>query len=100
MRFASVSAFLLPAFVAAQYYGPAPGPAGGSSSSTTAAANAAPSAPPSTTGFVNVDVAPGGNIQFNPNNFNASNGTVVTFYFPTSVCFYSENKTLELTDRL
>lgn len=88
MRFASVSAFLLPAYVAAQY-GYAPPVGGNTPTTSAAAANAAPSAPPNTAGFVNVDVAPGGNLVFQPNNFNASNGTVVTFYFPTSASFYA-----------
>ena len=80
----AVLAFLLPAFAAAQLYGPAPGPAGGSTT-TSSATNTAPSAPANSAGFVNVDVAPGGNLVFNPNNFNATNGTVVTFFFPKYV---------------
>ncbi|KAI8998847.1 hypothetical protein BD414DRAFT_476232 [Trametes punicea] len=73
---------ILPLFAAAspQYdYGPVPGPA-----TTNVAAAAAPSAPPSTAGQINIDVAPGGNFVFNPANVTAPNGTLITFFFPSS----------------
>ncbi|KAJ3008599.1 hypothetical protein NUW54_g3092 [Trametes sanguinea] len=72
---------LLPLLAAAnpQIYGPAPGPAPATSAQ---AAAAAPSAPPSSSGQINIDVAPGGNFVFSPANVTASNGTLVTFFFP------------------
>ncbi|KAI0318360.1 hypothetical protein OF83DRAFT_35167 [Amylostereum chailletii] len=76
-----LTTLLLPSMLAivarAQYGAPIPaGPA------TSAAPAAAPTAPANTPGRVNVQVAPGGQFLFSPNNFNASVGTVVTFYFP------------------
>ncbi|KAI0781164.1 hypothetical protein BD413DRAFT_620632 [Trametes elegans] len=71
---------LLPFLVAAnpQYgYGPAPAPA-------SSAAAAAPSAPPSTSGQININVAADGNFVFSPANVTASNGTLVTFFFPNA----------------
>ncbi|KAA1471232.1 hypothetical protein DENSPDRAFT_837180 [Dentipellis sp. KUC8613] len=86
MKFAvALASLLLPALVSAQYGAPpAPvgGNGGGSTTSSPAAAAAVPSAPPSTANQINVDVAAGGNFVFNPANFTASNGTMVTFFFP------------------
>ncbi|TFY71764.1 hypothetical protein EVG20_g1255 [Dentipellis fragilis] len=68
-------------------YGAPPAPVGGGSggsSSSSSAAVAVPSAPPSTANQINVDVAAGGNFVFNPANFTASNGTMVTFFFPNT----------------
>ncbi|KAI0078172.1 hypothetical protein K474DRAFT_1619944 [Panus rudis PR-1116 ss-1] len=62
-----------------QYGAPAPAPAPAPSSS---AAPAVPSAPPSTQGHVNVDVGFQNGFVFNPSNFTAPNGTIVTFFFP------------------
>ncbi|CDO70691.1 hypothetical protein BN946_scf184798.g6 [Trametes cinnabarina] len=77
--FASTLALLpLLAVASPQYnYGPAPGP---SATTSTQAAAAAPSAPPSTSG--QIDVGAGGNFVFSPANVTASNGTLVTFFFP------------------
>lgn len=83
------AALFLPALVNAQYDYP---PAGSSSetetypeTSTTAAptTTAIPSTviPPSNSTNINVQVAPGGQLVFNPNNFTAPNGTTVTFFF-------------------
>ncbi|KAI5124047.1 hypothetical protein M0805_003876 [Coniferiporia weirii] len=85
MRFAStaVASLSLPVFVVAQIYGPAPGPVGGTTSTSSALA-IAPTAPPSTPGFVNVDVAFQEQFIFNPSNFSAPNGTIVTFFFPNA----------------
>ncbi|TDL27209.1 hypothetical protein BD410DRAFT_713892 [Rickenella mellea] len=83
MHFSSaISLLAIPALVAAQGYGPAPGPASGSS--TSAAAAAVPSAPPSTSSQINIDVAAGEKLIFNPANVTAANGTTVTFYFPNN----------------
>ncbi|KAI0303393.1 hypothetical protein B0F90DRAFT_1584144, partial [Multifurca ochricompacta] len=68
----------LPVLVKAQYGYGDPNPVASSSSA------AAPSASTSSSSGVNVDVAPGGQLTFNPANFNASNGTVVTFTFPSA----------------
>ncbi|EJD02091.1 uncharacterized protein FOMMEDRAFT_147198 [Fomitiporia mediterranea MF3/22] len=76
---AVVSVLALPAFVVAQYGAP---PAGNSNPTTTSAVSSAPSAPPNTPGFMNVDVGPGEQLVYNPANFSAPNGTIVTFYFP------------------
>ncbi|KAF8201470.1 hypothetical protein BJ912DRAFT_945439 [Pholiota molesta] len=59
-------AFLLPALVTAQVYGPAPGPS--TPSTTAAAAVAVPSAPPSNATQINIDVAANGAFVFNPTN--------------------------------
>jgi len=77
----SLALIALPALVAAQY-GPPPAPAG--SSSSTSAAASVPSAPPDTAGVVNINVAPNAQYMFSPANVTAANGTLVTFYFPTS----------------
>ncbi|RDX48379.1 hypothetical protein OH76DRAFT_1352550 [Lentinus brumalis] len=71
---------LLPILAAAspQQYGYGP-PA---SNPTTQAAAVAPSAPASTSGQINIDVGAGGNFVFSPANVTASNGTLVTFFFP------------------
>lgn len=78
---AALTLALLPLLAAAspnpQIYGGAP-PAG----PATSAPAAAPSAPPSTQGQINIDVGAGGNFVFNPTNITASNGTLITFFFP------------------
>lgn len=81
MRFATLTVtFILPAFVAAQFgYGGGVGPA-----TTSSAAAVVPSAPPDTPGFVNIDVAFQETFTFHPSNVSASNGTVVTFFFPNN----------------
>ncbi|OJT14118.1 hypothetical protein TRAPUB_9229 [Trametes pubescens] len=66
--------------VANPQYGYAPPTAG----PTTQAAAAVPSAPPSTNGQINIDVAAGGNFVFSPTNVTASNGTLITFFFPNN----------------
>lgn len=66
--------------VANPQYGYAPPAAG----PTTQAAAAVPSAPPSTNGQINIDVAAGGNFVFSPANVTASNGTLITFFFPNN----------------
>ncbi|KAI0262891.1 hypothetical protein BC834DRAFT_1001155 [Gloeopeniophorella convolvens] len=81
MKFSvALTAVILPALVNAQYGGPPA--AAPSSSSSSSAAPATPSAPPSNSTNVNVDVGAGGQFVFNPANFNATNGTIVTFFFP------------------
>ncbi|KAJ7489936.1 hypothetical protein B0H11DRAFT_2229443 [Mycena galericulata] len=81
----AVVAIVFSSFAAAQNYGGPP-----SVPTTTApAAVAIPSAPPSTTGQVNINVAPNGNFVFSPNNVTASNGTNVTFWFPASAVTHS-----------
>ncbi|KAI0670603.1 hypothetical protein C8Q78DRAFT_992129 [Trametes maxima] len=79
---AAVTLALLPLLAAANpqyggygYGGPAP---------SSSAAVAAPSAPPSTSGQINIDVAAGGNFVFSPANVTASNGTLITFFFPNA----------------
>ncbi|KAI0060888.1 hypothetical protein BV25DRAFT_912006 [Artomyces pyxidatus] len=82
MKFVTaLSAILLPIVANAQY-GYAPPSPGPSSSAVAAAGPAVPSAPPSTSSQINVDVAPGGQLMFSPNNITAPNGTLVTFFFP------------------
>jgi plastocyanin len=73
---------LVASALASPQYG-APPPSAPSPSSSSSAVASVPSAPPSTSGQVNIDVAPGGgtNFVFSPNNVTASNGTVVTFFF-------------------
>jgi len=74
-----VAAFLLPALAAAQNYGgPPPAPASSSAPPT-------PSAPANSNGVMNVDVGFNGNFVFNPANLTAPVGTLVTFYFPSSL---------------
>ncbi|KAJ7219057.1 hypothetical protein GGX14DRAFT_355930 [Mycena pura] len=80
MLFAAGFALLFSSLAAAQDYGGGPAPA----TTTTAGAPPVPSAPANSTGHVNVDVAANGKFVFNPNNFNASAGTVVTFFFPNA----------------
>ncbi|KAI0713218.1 hypothetical protein C8Q76DRAFT_455764 [Earliella scabrosa] len=68
------------AFAAAtpQYdYGPPP-----AASTTNNAAAPAPSAPASTGNQINIDVGAGGQFVFSPANVTASNGTLITFFFP------------------
>jgi plastocyanin len=55
------------------------------SSATTAASAAAPSAPANTPGHFNVDVAFQNTLTFNPANLTVSNGSTVTFFFPTAI---------------
>lgn len=76
-----LTSLLLSIVANAQIYGPAPGGNTGNTP-TVAAPVSAPSAPPSTSSQINVDVAAGGNFVFNPSNITASNGTLVTFFFP------------------
>lgn len=85
----AISSLSLLAVASPQYgYGSPPsGGSGGSSSSS--AASAAPSAPPSTTGQINVDVAAGGQLVFNPSNINATVGTLITFFFPSGSLAHS-----------
>ncbi|KAL4251639.1 Serine-rich & Multicopper Oxidase-related [Abortiporus biennis] len=78
--FLSLAALPLLALASPQYgYGPAPGP---STASTTAAA--ALTVPSSTANQINVNVG-GSGLTFSPSSFNASNGTTVNFYFPSSL---------------
>jgi plastocyanin len=85
-------ACLLPAFAAAQYGN---GDSGSSSTSpaptasSTSAPAAAPSAPADTTGQKNVDVFFNKTFTFHPANLTASNGTLVTFWFPNSAVSHS-----------
>ncbi|KAJ7172708.1 hypothetical protein C8R46DRAFT_162259 [Mycena filopes] len=99
MLFTATVAILLSSSALAQYGGGNPGPA---TTSTTPTAAAVPSAPADTPGHVNVvavpplsfplltykqvNVAPG-SFTFSPNNFNATNGTAVTFWFPRWIRF-------------
>ncbi|RPD65901.1 hypothetical protein L226DRAFT_182948 [Lentinus tigrinus ALCF2SS1-7] len=77
---------LLPLLAAANpQYGYAPPAA----NPTTQAAAVAPSAPPSTNGQINIDVGAGGNFVFSPTNVTASNGTLVTFFFPAGATPHS-----------
>jgi len=84
----ALSILALPFAGYAQIYG---GPLPPSTPTTAAAvvAPAAPSAPPSTSNQINVDVYPNAAFVFNPSNFTASNGTLVTFFFPTSTLTHS-----------
>jgi plastocyanin len=85
------AALFVPVLVNAQYdYPPASSAAAGSATSPAAGSTAAtPTAsaipstviPPSNSTNINVQVAPGGQLVYNPNNFTASNGTTVTFFF-------------------
>ncbi|KAJ6547332.1 hypothetical protein B0H19DRAFT_953383 [Mycena capillaripes] len=82
MFFTASVTLLLASLAVAQDYG-----GGGGSpptTSTPAASSAAPvpSAPANDATHVNVDVAVNGTMAFSPANFNASNGTSVTFWFP------------------
>ncbi|KAJ7734950.1 hypothetical protein DFH07DRAFT_117452 [Mycena maculata] len=79
MLFAVLSSLV--SFAVAQNYGGPP-----TTPTTTAPAPAAPipSAPSDTAGHVNINVAPGGSFVFSPANVTAPNGTVVTFWFPSS----------------
>jgi len=70
--------------VAQQYGGPAPSASSSSGSSSSSAAASAPSAVANTTGHINVNVSPGGQFAYEPSNFNATNGTLVTFFFTDS----------------
>ncbi|KAK0459481.1 Cupredoxin [Desarmillaria tabescens] len=82
--FCLASTLLFSSLVSAQLYG---GGGGGSPATTTsaaAAAAAAPSAPADTPGHVNIDVAFNNGFVFHPANVTASNGTLVTFWFPNN----------------
>ncbi|KAK0228303.1 Cupredoxin [Armillaria fumosa] len=79
--FCLTSTLLFSSLASAQIYGGAP-PA--TTSSAAAAAAAVPSAPADTPGQVNVDVAFNNGFVFHPANVTASNGTLVTFYFPNN----------------
>ncbi|KAI0255403.1 hypothetical protein BJV78DRAFT_763793 [Lactifluus subvellereus] len=87
MKFSvALAAVFLPVLVNAQY---GPETETYPETSTTAGAAAAPSAPASSSTNINVDVAPGGKLVFNPSNFTAANGTTVTFFFPQSSISHS-----------
>ncbi|KAF8878933.1 hypothetical protein BD779DRAFT_1803504 [Infundibulicybe gibba] len=76
---------LFPALVAAQIYGPPPGPAPPSTGSTTSAAlTPAPTAPADTPGHMNIDVAFQNTFVFHPASIVAPVGTIVTFWFPNN----------------
>jgi len=95
MKYSIVSlaaALFVPALVNAQYDYPPAGTtttdAGSSSAASVAASSAAPASsattpavPASNSTNINVQVAPGGDLVYSPNNFTASNGTTVTFFF-------------------
>ncbi|TFK72545.1 hypothetical protein BDN72DRAFT_315797 [Pluteus cervinus] len=68
-------------FALAQYGAP---PAGPASPASSAPPPPAPSAPASNSTQINVNVAPNGQFQFNPNNITAANGTLITFFFPNA----------------
>ncbi|KAK0483382.1 Cupredoxin [Armillaria novae-zelandiae] len=78
-----ISTLLLSSLASAQYGGGGAAPPATTSSSAAAAA-AVPSAPADTTGHVNIDVAFNNGFVFHPANVTASNGTLVTFYFPNN----------------
>ncbi|KAF5376543.1 hypothetical protein D9757_008307 [Collybiopsis confluens] len=78
MIFAELACSLALATAVFAQYGPPPS----STSSSASAPASIPSAPPSTQNQINVDVAFNGQFVFNPNNFSAPIGTLVTFYFP------------------
>ncbi|KAL0567512.1 hypothetical protein V5O48_014480 [Marasmius crinis-equi] len=67
----------LPAVALAQY-----GYGGGGGTTSTSSGPATPSAPADSQGQMNVDVFYQGQFAFHPANFNASKGTLVTFYIP------------------
>ncbi|KAF4615247.1 hypothetical protein D9613_002762 [Agrocybe pediades] len=73
---------LLPGFVLAQGYYPPPQ---GNTSPTSSSAATVPTAPPGNSTNINVNVAPGGQLVFQPSNFNAPVGAVVTFFFPAAL---------------
>jgi plastocyanin len=78
MKFSlALAAVFLPMMVNAQY--------GDSPSSTSSSAAATPSATSASNNNINVVVAPGGSLTYNPSNFTAANGTTVTFVFPQGV---------------
>jgi len=56
----------------------------GPAATSTAAAAAASSAPPNTAGQINVNVGASG-LTFSPANFSAPVGTLVSFFFPSSI---------------
>jgi plastocyanin len=80
---ALAATLFLPALINAQYGDPTPtstdSAATGTSSSAAASSTAAP---PSNSTNINVQVAAGG-LVYSPSNFTASNGTTVTFFFPS-----------------
>jgi plastocyanin len=79
---ALAATLFLPALVGAQYGNPAPATTANGASS---AASSTPTftIPASNSTNINVQVAPGGNLVYNPANFSAPNGTVVTFFIPS-----------------
>jgi plastocyanin len=88
---ALAAALFLPALVKAQYGDPTPtstesSTTGTSSSSSAAATSTAVAASNSTN--INVQVAAGG-LVYSPSNFTASNGTTVTFTFPSGSITHS-----------
>jgi len=85
MLFPAVVTIVLSSFVAAQNYGGGPTTP---TSTTPAAAAPVPSAPANTAGRMNINVAPG-NFSFSPPSIMAPNGTIVTFYFPSSSVMHS-----------
>ncbi|KAI9463391.1 hypothetical protein F5148DRAFT_197344 [Russula earlei] len=85
MKLSVAFTLFLPLLVHAQYPAPtetypesSPAPA----SSGTPASSTPTSTPASGTNNINVQVAAGGQLVYNPSNFTASNGTTVTFIFP------------------
>ncbi|KAK0210510.1 hypothetical protein DFS33DRAFT_1458412 [Desarmillaria ectypa] len=86
--FCLISTLFFCSLVSAQYYGGGGGGGGSPSTSTSASASAtavsAPSAPADTLGHVNIDVAFKNGFVFHPTNVTASNGTLVTFWFPNN----------------
>lgn len=79
--FCLISTLLLSSLASAQVYGGGGAPA---ATTTSAAAASAPSAPANTPGHVNIDVAFNNGFVFHPTNVTASNGTLVTFWFPNN----------------
>jgi len=83
MLFAAVVTIALSTLAAGQAgYGGGPAPATSTSGPTAAPV---PSAPANSAGHVNINVAPGGALMFSPANVTASNGTSVTFWFPSGI---------------
>ncbi|KAJ3536434.1 hypothetical protein NM688_g6836 [Phlebia brevispora] len=81
MFFKAALLALIPAvFANPQYYGPAPAPAP-ATSATSAAASPSSLAATNSNQMI-VQVAPGGNLVFNPSDIQAPVGTLVTFAFP------------------
>jgi len=89
---ALAAALFFPVLVNAQYGNPTPDTDTYPASSTAAAASPSPSSssavPPSNSTHINVQVAAGG-LLYSPSNFTASNGTTVTFFFPSGSISHS-----------